>query len=143
MKSETAEMNGNRINHRRYNHQTNASQEQYPMPHDLEIHIDEHPHGPIVHLKGDPGVGAGHSLEIEMTRLCARRAPLVILDLSELTMISSLVMGQFIALQRSLSRTGGQVRLASLTPIVLECFQRARLDNVFKIFSDVPTALAI
>ena len=112
------------------------------MNENLEIQVDEQPQGPVVRMKGDPGVGVGRNLEMEMTRLCARRPSLVVLDMSELVMISSLVMGQLIALQRNLIRCGGKVRLAAVQPIVMDCFRRAALDSVFQFFGDVPQALA-
>jgi len=110
---------------------------------DLKIKVEEQPSGPILRIKGDPGVGTGRTLDIELTRLRARRPKLVVLDLSELVMISSLVMGPLIAAQRNIVRMGGHFRLAAVQPKVMDCFRRAGLDSVFKIFGDVTSALAV
>lgn len=71
----------------------------------------------------------------------AKRPPLAILDLKDLSFISSLAMGVMLAFRRSVVAGGGKVRVASMQPLVLDSFKRARLDRVFEIVDTVEAAL--
>jgi anti-anti-sigma regulatory factor len=64
--------------------------------------------------------------------LSALRPPLVTLDLSGLTALSCLTMGDLVALRRGLVRAGGRVRLAAgLQQPVREALERAGLFALF------------
>lgn len=90
---------------------------------------------------GDAGVTEGKALDLELTRLCARRPAVLVLDLSRLRSISSLVMRQLLAARRSICRTG-RMRVAAVPAQVMDSLKHARLDTVFEIFATVEEALA-
>jgi anti-anti-sigma factor len=113
------------------------------MSDELEIQIDVQPDGTIVRLKGSAAINAGKDLEITLTRLCAARPNLVVVDLSELSMMASLVMGQLVALQRSLARGGGKMRLTGVSPKVMGSLEHARLEKIFEFFPTVADALKV
>src|SRR5262249_54491776 len=54
---------------------------------------------------------------------------LVLLDFSELTLLSSLAMGLLVRFRRDLARWGGRVRIAGAQPSVRESLEVARHDS--------------
>ena len=113
------------------------------MSEDLETQIDVRPAGTVVRLKGHAAVNSGKMLELTLTRLCATRPNLVVMDLSELQMVASLVIGQLVSLKKSLSRHGGKLRLAAVPPLVMTSLTHTRMDSVFECFPTVDEALKV
>jgi anti-anti-sigma factor len=72
----------------------------------------------------------------------ARRPQAVVIDLSQLTFMSSLAMGVILAFRRNVLAHGGRVKVAAVQPLVLDSFRRARLDKVFDLVDSVDVALA-
>src|SRR5262249_43896767 len=70
-----------------------------------------------------------HPTDYHLTRPLARRPPLVLLDFSELTLLSSLAMGLLVRFRRDLARWGGRVRIAGAPPSVREWWGGARQDR--------------
>jgi anti-anti-sigma factor len=79
----------------------------------LEVSVSEAPGELLVGLAGEAGVAEASELAVALVRLSARRAPLVTLDLSRLSHLSSLAMGALAAFRRGIVRAGGRVRLAA------------------------------
>jgi anti-anti-sigma factor len=75
-------------------------------------------------------------------RLVARRVPWVVLDLTDLTFVSSLVLGALVGLRRELARFGGRVTMAGARPAVSEVLESARLDTLFVSYTTVEEAVA-
>ena len=103
----------------------------------LRIDIVETPRGIIIRLGGDGGTVAVDALQRPLSGIQARRPNLVIFDLAELATVASLFMGALVSFRRALVRIGGSVKLARMRPLVLEAFQRARLDRLFEITNSV------
>ena len=93
--------------------------------------------GIIIRLCGDGGTVAVDALQRPLSGIQARRPALVVFDLAELATVASLFMGALVTFRRALARNGGNVKLARPKPLVLEAFQRARLDKVFEIANGV------
>ncbi|HMF18071.1 MAG TPA: STAS domain-containing protein [Gemmataceae bacterium] len=98
----------------------------------LRIDIVESEQGIIIRLSGDGGTVAVDALQRPLSGIQARRPTLVVFDLAELATVASLFMGALVTFRRALARDGGNVKLARPRPLVLEAFQRARLDQVFE-----------
>lgn len=113
------------------------------MSDELVIETNVQPTGTVIRLKGNAGINSGQTLEHALTRLCAGRPSLVVFDLSELHLIASLVMGQMVAVQRSLGRTGGKMRLAAVPELVMGSLRHSRLDSLFQCFPTVEAALVV
>lgn len=111
------------------------------MSDELQIQVEEQPDVMIVRMKGEAGISSSGKLEFELTRLCARKPNFMIIDLSGVSMIASLAMGQLIAVQRAIVRDGGKVRFAAVQPMVLDSFKHARLDKVFQCFPTIADAM--
>jgi len=103
----------------------------------LHIDILETEQGIIIRLSGDGGTVAVDALQRPLSGIQARRPALVVFDLAELATVASLFMGALVTFRRAVARNGGNVKLARLKPLVLEAFQRARLDHLFEITNGV------
>jgi anti-anti-sigma factor len=108
----------------------------------MEVQIEALPEAAVVHIKGECAITL-QPLEASFLRLSAQRPKLVVLDLAGVTFISSLGMGAMLGFRRGLALHGGEVRLASVQPLVLEAFRRAHLHDVFTFFPTVPEACAL
>jgi anti-anti-sigma factor len=97
----------------------------------MRIDITETRQGVLVRVEGEAGYHAAGALQGPLTRLLAKRPPLVVFDLAELTFVASLVLGALVNFRRALARHGGQVKLAALQPAVRETFETAGLLALF------------
>jgi anti-anti-sigma factor len=97
--------------------------------------------GVIVRVEGEAGVVGIETLGFACARVTARRAPLAVLDLAELTFLSSLAMDQLVRLSRDLSRWGGRVKLAGCRPLIREALETARLGSFFAFTASVEEAI--
>jgi len=70
-----------------------------------------------------------------------RKPQNVVVDLSQLSFMSSLAMGVILAFRRNILAHGGKVRVAAVQPLVLDSFRRARLDKVFDLADSLESAL--
>ncbi|HEX3357090.1 MAG TPA: STAS domain-containing protein [Tepidisphaeraceae bacterium] len=112
---------------------------------DLKIHPIESPTHEgvvLVELSGEASVVNLQPLERKVLEWSASRPKVLVLDLANLTFMSSLAMGQFATLHQTLHRVGGQLRLARLQEIVKLSLTRARLDRALKIYDTLEAALA-
>jgi anti-sigma B factor antagonist len=65
----------------------------------------------------------------------------LILDFSQISLISSTLLSKLILLQRRIDGTHGQLRLCELSPVVQQVFRTSNLDRLFKIDRDQRSAL--
>jgi len=92
-------------------------------------------------MAGDASVGSIDELERQFMKIHAMKPKVVVMDMSDLNFIASIGMGTIVSLQRSVTRTGGVVKLAGVNDDILGAFQRSGLDKVFEIHADANTAL--
>jgi anti-anti-sigma factor len=93
----------------------------------------------IITVKGEAVVEL-EPLVSMLQAVSAKRPTLAVLDLRELSFISSLAMGVLLAFRRSVVAGGGKVRVAAMQTLVLDSFKRARLDRVFEIVDNLEAA---
>jgi anti-anti-sigma factor len=81
--------------------------------------------------------------KIEVGRLINKyHPPLVVIDLSNVRMISSVVVGAFVKLHQSLRATGGQLRQCCVPSVVESVYRTANLfDTVFEVYETPEQAL--
>lgn len=108
----------------------------------LDIAIESGGGTTLVRLLGDAGISNADHLQHKLTLLAALDPPRVVFDLSGLTFISSLGMGELVKFSSSAKRKGHTVVFAGIDGDVREAFTRARLDDVLFIVDDVEAALA-
>ena len=65
----------------------------------------------------------------------------LILDFTEVSLVSSTLLSKLILLQRRVDGSHGQMRLCELSPIVQQVFRTSNLDRLFKIDRDQRTAI--
>lgn len=99
------------------------------------------PEAVVVKISGEAKIDVS-SMDRQFLRLLARRPPLVVLDLSELSFCSSLGMGSLMAFRRDIVRCGCRLALAGIQPFVKESFQRACLLPMFEVHETLEGALA-
>jgi len=66
----------------------------------------------------------------------------IALDLSRLRVMTSMFLGMLVSVQRSVVAAGGTLKLFGVSPGQREVFRATKLDTVFSIYSDEPSALA-
>jgi anti-anti-sigma factor len=96
----------------------------------------------VVRLAGEAPVVEVAPLQLSFARLVVRRVPVVVLDLSELTYISSLALGAVLALRRDLGRFGGRIAIAGARSRVYGVLETTRLHTLFESHATVEEALA-
>jgi anti-sigma B factor antagonist len=65
----------------------------------------------------------------------------LVVDFSEVSLISSTFLSKLILLQRRIDATRGKMRLCEMTPIIQQVFRTSNLDLLFKIDRDQRTAI--
>lgn len=96
----------------------------------------------VVSLAGSAALASEALLDRELARLAAEQPGLLVLDLSELDLVTSLAIGQLVALAHRLRRRGADAVLAAASRPVLEVLDRTRLRTFFRTFDSVESALA-
>jgi anti-anti-sigma factor len=108
---------------------------------DFKMSTSEVSGGIIIKLEGSLELAACTALERGLLGLTARKPKLAIFDLSGLTFISSLAMGSIVSFRTGVTRAGGKVFLAGMSPLILECFRRPRLTMLFEVRDSVTQCL--
>ena len=109
----------------------------------LEVNVQDAPGKPgtiIVAIRGEAVVDL-EPLVSTLQSVSSRRPAFVIMDLKELSFISSLAMGVMLAFRRGVLASNGKLKVAGMQKLVLDAFKRARLDRVFEITDSVEAAL--
>lgn len=96
----------------------------------------------IAHLKID-SLETGNVAEFRsaVTPLVERNDR-VVFDLSEVGFMDSTGLGAMLSCLRSLKARGGSLKLASLTPEVVQLFEMVMMDRVFEVFPTADDAVA-
>ena len=66
----------------------------------------------------------------------------VVLDFSNVNLISSSLLSKLILLQRRVDGTGGKLRLCEISPVLQQVFRTSNLDRLFAIDRDQRAALS-
>jgi anti-sigma B factor antagonist len=65
----------------------------------------------------------------------------LVVDFSEVSLISSTFLSKLILLQRRIDGTRGKLRLCEMSPLINQVFRTSNLDRLFKIDRDQRTAI--
>lgn len=107
----------------------------------LSCTVEDVAHGRLVCIRGQADTAAVAEIERAFLRVAAGRPRLVVLDLSEMSFVSSLAMGLLVTLHKAVTRQGGQLRLAAVQPLVAAAFARVRLLELLEVCDSVASAL--
>jgi anti-anti-sigma factor len=106
----------------------------------LAFHVKRAPHFLLVAIGGEASFDQAEVLEARLLRIPREGYSLVVLDLAELTFLSSLAMGALVAFRRGLRRRGVEVRLANVPAQVWSALESAGLGKLFELIDlDEPT----
>ena len=95
----------------------------------------------VVAIRGDAGMAYVGQLQHELAKVLEGKPELVVVDLTDLAIISSMGMGTLVNFRNGVNKVGGSVKLAALKPVLADAFKRARLTEPFEIFDTIDAAL--
>ena len=98
----------------------------------LAFHVERRPHFLLVAIKGDASFDQAELVSIQLLQIPLDGYSLVVLDLAELTFLSSLAMGALVEYRRGLGRRGVEVRLANVPAQVWLALESAGLGQLFE-----------
>jgi anti-anti-sigma factor len=99
----------------------------------LAFHVERGPHFLRVAIKGEASFDQAEVISAQLLRIPLEASALVVLDLAELTFLSSLAMGALVAYRRGLGRRGVAVRLANVQAPVWLALESAGLGKLFEV----------
>ena len=99
----------------------------------LAFHVKRRPHFLLVAIKGEASFDQAEGISDQLLRIPLEAYALVVLDLAELTFLSSLAMGALLEYRRGLGRRGVEVRLANVPTQVWLALESAGLGKLFEI----------
>lgn len=96
----------------------------------------------IVGLRGRLDANSSPLAEKRLQSLIEQGEERLVLDLSELTYISSLGLRIFIAVAKTIQKTNGKLALAGLNDHIYEIFKIARFTTIFSIYPSCDEAVS-
>lgn len=96
----------------------------------------------VLPLEGEIDLHVSPRVAASLKALTNRKPPQLVVDLSRVSYIDSSGLAVLIEAMQNAQAGGGKFALAGLQENVRPIFEIARLDQVFRIFPDVESALA-
>jgi anti-anti-sigma factor len=96
----------------------------------------------IIGLRGRLDANSSPLVEKRLLGLTGQGDERLVLDLSELTYISSLGLRVFIAVAKNIQKVNGKLALAGLNEHIYEIFKIARFTTIFSIYPSCEEAVA-
>lgn len=100
----------------------------------------DHPN--VLPLDGEIDLHVSPGIASSLAAMVQNRPQQLVVDLSRVSYIDSSGLAVLIEAMQNVAAYGGKFALAGLQDVVRPIFEIARLDQVFRIFPDVDTALA-
>jgi len=98
----------------------------------LAFHVERRSHFLLVVIQGEASFEQAEFLSAQLLRIPLEAYSLVVLNLAELTFLSSLAMGALIEYRRDLCRRGVEIRLANVPAQVWLALELAGLRKLFE-----------
>jgi anti-anti-sigma factor len=98
----------------------------------LAFHVERGPQFLLVAIRGEASFDQAEVISAQLLRIPLDAYALVVLDLAELTFLSSLAMGALVEYRRGLGRRGVEVRLANVQAQVWLALEWAGLWQLFE-----------
>jgi anti-anti-sigma factor len=96
----------------------------------------------ILPLNGEIDLHVSPRIALSLSQMVKKKPAKLIVDMSRVTYIDSSGLAVLIEAMQSVEEYGGAFVIAGLQETVRSIFEIARLDQVFRIFPDVNSALA-
>jgi anti-sigma B factor antagonist len=97
---------------------------------------------PVVSITGDIDLETSPQLRACLKPLSTAKTPALLLDFSGVNYIDSSGLATLIEYFQAVQNYKGRLALASLSPRVKNVFEIVRLEQIFSIHPDVPSALS-
>lgn len=97
---------------------------------------------PVIAIKGDVDLASSPKLREHLKAKTAQKCPRLLLDFSEVSYIDSSGLATLIEYFQAVQSFGGKLAIASLSPRVRNVFEIVRLEQIFSLHPDVPSAVA-
>ena len=98
----------------------------------LAFHVERRSHFLLVAIQGEASFEQAEFLSAQLLRIPLEAYSLVVLNLAELTFLSSLAIGALVGYRRGLGRRGVEVRLANVPAQVWLALELAGLRKLFE-----------
>src|SRR5215471_8531626 len=108
----------------------------------MEINVEVQGRVKIIGLRGRLDANSSPTVEKHLQALMNEGVERLVLDLSQLTYISSLGLRIFIAVAKNIQKVNGKLALAGLNDHIYEVFKIARFTNIFSIYPSCDEAVA-
>ncbi len=95
----------------------------------------------IVTLNGLLNADTSSKLEMTLEHLSDQTKPLIIMNLPDLSYISSAGIGCFIGVIKSIRRKNGDIRFCNMTAKVKRVFQLLDMEDFFQFFNNIEEAI--
>ncbi len=112
-----------------------------PAMNNLQCDLMEETGGLVLKLVGQITFAEMDEFEKQLARVAARKPARLVLDLTDLTMITSAGIGALLKLHRRAVEQKCDLRLAALQHDIEDVFRKARLDSIFSIVPTLNDAL--
>jgi len=97
---------------------------------------------PIVSIAGDIDLESSPKLRAFLKPKSAQKTPRLLLDFAGVNYIDSSGLATLIEYFQAVQSFSGKLALASLSPRVKNVFEIVRLEQIFSLHPDIPSALA-
>jgi len=108
----------------------------------LQISVHEQNDATVVKLVGEGLMGQAGPLAQTLDQIIASAPRLIVIDMAEVTIVTSMVMGTLVKSRGDLRKRGGTLRLAAMPPDVQRVFEVAGLLQFLPCFDTLEQALA-
>ncbi len=108
---------------------------------DLRCDISEEPKGLVMKVCGQMTFEEADDFNKFAKHVAERKPSLLVLDLSELRLITSAGLGALLRLQKTMTNAKCAIRLAALPAEIAQVLTLSRLTDVFKVAPTVAEAL--
>ena len=98
----------------------------------LSFQVEYRPYFLVVAIRGEANFEQAEVISAQLLRISLDAYTLVVLDLADLTFLSSLAMGALVEYRRGLGRRGIEVRLANVPAPVWLALESAGLGQLFE-----------
>jgi len=97
----------------------------------------------VLPLTGEIDLHVSPVVTASLTAMIEKKPERMVIDLSDVTYLDSAGLAALIQAMQKVEAYGGKFLLAGLQETVRSIFEISRLDQVFRIFPDTDTALAV
>ena len=95
----------------------------------------------VLSLEGEIDLHVSPRVAVSLRQMIAKKPRQLVVDLSRVTYLDSSGLAVLIEAMQNVEKYGGRFALAGMQETVRSIFDIARLDQVFRIFTDVDSAL--